>query len=63
MYVAAGGVLTPDEPDNGETEQPDKPGDEAPDNPTEEPSLFVTLLEAVVMFFEMIIGFITGLFG
>ncbi len=72
MYVAAGGVLTPDEPvnpndpdkpDDGESELPDEPDAELPDNPTEEPSLFVTLLEAVLMFFEMIIGFITGLFG
>jgi len=67
MYVAAGGVLTPDEelPDELEPDEPgaDEPGDELPDNPSEEPSLFVTLLEAVIMFFEMIINFITGLFG
>ncbi len=72
MYVAAGGTLTPDiptepenpgNPDDGESELPDEPGAELPDNPTEEQSLFVTLLEAVIMFFEMIIDFITGLFG
>ncbi len=71
MYVAAGGELTPDEPvdpDDGGSDIPDdpnpgEPGGEIPDDPNEDPSLFVTLLEAVIMFFEMIIDFITGLFG
>ena len=75
MYVAAGGVLTPDDelpdelnpdsPDDTEDDIPDN-GDtdtELPDNTGEEPSLFITVLEAVIMFFEMIISFITGLFG
>lgn len=75
MYVAAGGVLTPDDelpdelnpdsPDDTEDDIPDN-GDtdtELPDNTGEEPNLFITVLEAVIMFFEMIISFITGLFG
>ncbi len=88
MYVAAGGVLTPDTPTEPDTElpdepgvdnpdddnnagegepevpdnpNPDEPGSEIPDNPNTEPSLFVTMLNAMVMFFEMIINFITGL--
>lgn len=67
MYVAAGGVLTPEDelPDELDPDMPDdgEADTENPDDPTEEPSLFVTLLEAVIMFFEMIISFITGLFG
>ena len=74
MYVAAGGVLTPDSeiPDGsgnaGETnpELPDNPdnGDsdgEISDNPSTQTSLFETLLNAMIMFFEMIINFIAGL--
>ena len=60
MYAAAGGELTPD---NGEAEQPDNSGNEPSDNPAGEQSFFITMLEAFIMFFEMIINFITGLFG
>ena len=70
MYVAAGGVLTPDtelpdEPgtDIPENPTPEEPDTELPDNPDSEPSLLVSFFEAVIMFFEMIISFFTSLFA
>ena len=78
MYVAAGGVLTPDpelpdepgtdipeNPDPNEPDSPDinEPDTELPDNPDSEPSLIVSFFEAVIMLFEMIISFFTTIFA
>ena len=73
MYVAAGGVLTPEDSGDSDEQNPDAPQDpsEPPsddaelDEPaTQEPTnSIVSFFEAIIMFFELIIDFFTSLFG